>query len=131
MNGSCSQAALYKIKWQGILSQKLLLVDEGKVAKLDKTEIFPGTALLLFITKTTAIRHISRISGSPDIKHKTRIAQMYLAQAAALNSTSIKAVDASKLHKKWRTLFDGWKQNNQHQVHFVATDNDCFWFHMS
>jgi len=118
-------------KCQGILSQKLLLVDEGKVAKLDKTEIFPVTAVLLFITKKNDVRHTSRISDSPDITHKTRIAQMYLAQAAALNSTSIKAVDASKLHKKWRTLFDGWNQNNQHQVNFVGTDNDWFWFHMS
>jgi hypothetical protein len=94
-------------KCQWVFDKKLLLVDEGKVAKLDKTEIFPGTAVLLFITKKTDVRPISRISGSPDIMHKTRIAQMYLAQVAALNSTSIKPTDASKLHEKWCILFNG------------------------
>jgi hypothetical protein len=62
-------------KCQGVFDKKLLLVDEGKVAKLDKTEIFPGTAVLLFITKKCGVRPISRTSGSPDIMHKTRIAQ--------------------------------------------------------
>jgi hypothetical protein len=74
-------------KCQGVFSKKLLLVDKEKVAKLDKTEIFPGKAVLLFITKKTGVRPISRISDSPVIMHNIRIAQMYLAQAAALNST--------------------------------------------
>jgi hypothetical protein len=118
-------------KCQGVFDKKLLLVDEGKVAKLDKTEIFPGTAVLLFITKKTGVRPISRISGSPNIMHKIRIAQMYLDQAAAFNSTSIKPADASKLYKKWCTLFNGWNKNNQSQVYFVQTDIGCFWIHMS
>jgi hypothetical protein len=61
-------------KCQGVSDKKLLLVDEGKVAKLDKTEIFPGTAVLLFIIKKSGVRPISRTSGCPDITHKTRIA---------------------------------------------------------
>jgi hypothetical protein len=69
-------------KCQGVFSKKLLLVDKGKVAKLDETEIFPETAALLFI-KNTGVRRISRISCSPDIMHKIRNAQMYLAQTAA------------------------------------------------
>jgi hypothetical protein len=129
MNGSCFQAALHA-KCQGIFDKKLLLVDKGKVEKLDKTEIFPGTAMLLFITKKTGVRPISRISGSPDIMHEIRIVQMYLTQASALNSTCIKPVDASKLPKKWCTLFDDWNQSNQHKFYFVRIDG-CFWFHTS
>jgi hypothetical protein len=86
-------------KCQGVFDKKLLLVDKGKVAKLDKTEIFSGRAVLLFIKKKTGVTPISRISSRPVIMHNIRTAQMYLAQAAALNSTSIKPVDASKLHR--------------------------------
>jgi hypothetical protein len=87
-------------KFQGVFSKKLLLIDKGKVAKLDKTGIFPGTAVLLLITKKTGIRPVLRISGSTDIMHKIKIAPLYLAQGAALNSISIRPVDASNLCKK-------------------------------
>jgi hypothetical protein len=87
-------------KCQGVFFKKLLVVDKGKIVELDRTEIFPGTAVLLSITNKTGVRPFSRISGSPDIMHKIRIAEMYLAQAVALNSTNIKPMDASKLHKK-------------------------------
>jgi hypothetical protein len=85
-------------KCQGVFDKKLLLVDKGKVAELDKTEIFLGTAVLLFTMKKIGVRPISRISGSPNIARKVRKAQMYLVQAEALNSTSVKPLDASKLH---------------------------------
>jgi hypothetical protein len=44
-----------------VTSKKLLRIGKPQAAKLEKTEVFPGTGVLRFIPKKTGVRPILRI----------------------------------------------------------------------
>nr|QTW21094.1 telomerase reverse transcriptase isoform 1 [Prorhinotermes simplex] len=105
-----------------VKSKKLRVLDKEKAEKLEKTETFPGKAVMWFIPKKSGVRPVLLIRDRRRNAHKIALAQTYLTQAAALNPVSIQPLSANKLHKIWCTFFDHWNQNNRCPVYFVRTD---------